>query len=134
MIKALKKLFGGSEVAQKAIETAAEGLYNGLDMLIYTDEEREKALEKARETFLEFAKIAYEQNSVRAVTRRWLAFLVLFPNMGIIIAAAVIWYWDKEYANFLFMLASKLLPLSVGILVFYFGPHLMGSFPGKGKK
>jgi len=133
MFSFIKGLFGSSKSTGFVLETAAKDLYNGIDMLIYTDEEKAEALQAARVTFLEFAKVAYDQNSIRSITRRWLALLVVGPTImfymlamishGIGTFASVI--SATEYAVFLFEMAKVLTPWAGGILVFYFGGHLM---------
>ena len=152
----IKGMFGGGDTTAIAT-TAAQGIYNGIDMLIYTDEEKAEAMAEGRKLFLSFVDKAYDQNGIRSVTRRWLAFLVVAPTIFLYMAAAVshgvgiflmeppvvanlqgemvyISGWVNggiEYAQFLFSMAQVLTPWAGGVLVFYFGPHLMGAIPRK---
>jgi len=139
-------LFGSSDSADNVLEKAADGIYNGLDKLFYTDEEKAEGLAKGRALFLDFAKVAYDQNSIRSVTRRWLAFMVMGPIMLIVILSAIfygigIFFLDTvddyntgvEYAKFLFDMVIMLAPWGTGVMIFYYGPHLIGSFNSKGK-
>lgn len=136
----IKSLFGSSGDTGKALETAADGLYNGIDKLIYTDEEKADALAEVRPLFLKFAEKAYDQNSIRSITRRWLAFMVVGPTMTFFCLAALFYGFGlfvedstawTNYSTFLFGLAKTLVPWAGGVLVFYFGPHLIGAMPGK---
>ncbi len=126
-MKWLARLFGSQKSIDKIVETAADGIYNGLDKLVYTDEERAEALQKGREAFLKFVDIAYDQNSVRAVTRRWLAFMVVAPVMLAFVVSGAIYLVDTEYAKHLAGLVRELGPWAAGVLAFYFGPHILGS-------
>jgi len=135
----IKSLFGTNENNSKVVERAADGIYNGLDKLIYTEEEKADAFQKGREAFLEFVKITHDQNSIRSVTRRWLAFLVIAPVMlffvmsgltkfvGIFVSNSVQY---TEAADFLFKLVVEMSPWAAGILAFYFGSHILSKLPG----
>ena len=123
----LTSLFGSSDAAGKAIETAADGIYHGLDKLIYTEEEKADALFKGRELFMDFAKIAYDQNSIRSVTRRWLAFMVMCPTMLCFLITLVGQMLGQEFATASMSLFTVMIPWAGGVLAFYFGSHLIGS-------
>jgi len=51
-------LFGSTKAAETVVETAAKGIYNGIDKAWYTPEE-------ASETFSNLLKLAYDDNSNR---------------------------------------------------------------------
>jgi len=127
MFSFIKGLFGSSGNTSSVVETAAKGIYNGLDALFFTDEEKAQYRQAQAETVLEFAKVAYDQNSIRSVTRRWLAFMVVGPTMLFSVAGAVVFVFDQSYGNFLLELSGKFIPWAGGVLVFYFGPHLIGA-------
>jgi len=118
-------LFGSS--SNTVVETAAKGIYNGLDALVFTDEEKAQSRQKQADTVIAFAKIAYDQNSIRSITRRWLAFLVVGPTMLMIIVAAIAYPFAAEYSKFLFEVVGTLIPWAGGVLMFYFGPHLLSA-------
>ena len=127
MFSWLTGLFGSSSKTGDVLNKAADGLYNGLDKLVYTDEEKADALAKGREVFLKFAEKAYDQNSIRSVTRRWLAFMVVGPCIVFYIASGVSFFFSQEAANHFMNMATGLTPWAGGVLVFYFGPHLIGA-------
>ena len=146
----IKGLFGSQKNVDTVIETGAKGLYNGIDKLFYTDEEKAEAsadiLKLKTTAFQKFVDAAYDQNSIRSITRRWLAFLVMGPTILFYVLAAVFHgigvfaEVDKSglngfitYASFLFAMANTLAPWAGGVLIFYFGPHLIGAFNGKKK-
>jgi len=131
MISWLTGLFGSSKSTDTVVETAAKGIYNGLDALFFTDEEKAEFRQKQAETVIKFAEIAYDENSIRSVTRRWLAFMVVGPTMLFALAGAVIYIFNEPYANFLLEMAGKFIPWAGGILAFYFGGHLVAALPRK---
>lgn len=71
-----KNIFGSADTAADVVKKATDGIYNGIDKAIYTDEEKSDAYQKGQETLLEITKVAYDNNSTRNVTRRWLAWLI----------------------------------------------------------
>jgi hypothetical protein len=135
MFKWLTGLFGSSKNTETVVETAAKGIYNGLDMLVYTNEEKAQALAEGRKVFLKFVDKAYDQNSIRSVTRRWLAFLVVGPTIVFLVLSAIFHgigtfgssQASIDYAKYLFSMAQVLVPWAGGVLIFYFGPHLIGA-------
>jgi len=131
MIGFIKGLFGGGKSMDTVVETAASGIYNGLDKLIYTDEEKAEALGEGRKLFLSFVKVAYDQNSIRSVARRWLAFMVVGPTMAAFVIAIVAWPFNPEYSKFLLDMVVIMGPWAAGVLAFYFGPHLLGAMGSK---
>jgi hypothetical protein len=123
----LTGLFGSSKSVETVVDTAAKGLYNGIDKIFYTDEEKADARAKAGELFLRFTEKALDQNSIRSITRRWLAFMVVCPMMLFFIASGVSYPFSPELATHLYKVFSDLVPWGTGILATYFGPHLIGA-------
>jgi len=123
----LTDLFGSSKSVDTVVETAAKGLYNGIDKLFYTDEEKAEGRIKAGELFLRFTEKALDQNSIRSVTRRWLAFIIVGPMMAFFIASGVAFPFNEPLAIHLYKVFSDLVPWGTGILATYFGPHLIGA-------
>ncbi len=125
MISFLKGLFGSSKSAETVIDTAAKGIYNGIDAMVFTEEEKSQARQKGFDSWLKFYEIAYDQNSVRSITRRWVAFMILGPMTLYSLAAAVLTPFYPEYAKFLFSLVQEYSPVAMVIIAFYFGPHAL---------
>jgi hypothetical protein len=123
----IKTLFGGSESISRIAEKGADGIYNGIDKLFYTDEEKAEARAKAGSLYLDFIKVAYDENSTRSVTRRWLAFIIVGPMMGCFIGGAIANFFSPEAGKYLLSMFSELVPWGGGILMFYFGSHLATS-------
>lgn len=127
LLSAITGLFGSSKTVDKIATTAADGIYHGLDKLVYTDEKKADALAKGRETFLKFIDKAYDQNTTRSITRRWLAFLVVGPAMLIFMTSAIAYPFSQPLADHLFLLFKDIVPWAGGVLIFYFGPHLISA-------
>lgn len=124
----IRTLFGSKDAVSNVAEKAADGLYNGLDKLIYTEEEKSEAFAQAREQWLQFVAIAYDQNSIRSITRRWLAWLVcgwVVINAQVAIVYAIL--GKEESVNAIIRVAEA---MNMGwafitVLVFYFGVHTL---------
>jgi len=131
----IKNLFGSSKNTETIVETAAKGIYNGLDALVFTDEEKAQYRAEQSAAVLEFAKVAYDQNSIRSITRRWLAFMVVAPAMLCFVLSMIMSlvhaFTGLEGAAIagkdLFALFVEIGPWAIGILAFYFGGHLLSA-------
>lgn len=116
----------------KTAETLVDGAVRGLDALVLTEEEKIRYQGELADWWLKLQGQLSNESSVRSVTRRLIAFAVLLPYVGLIIAGAVVWPWYPEYAAFLLQLAeSQFGLLAIGIGGFYFGPHMIGRARGK---
>jgi len=117
-----KWFVSGSEAASKVLD----GAIKGIDALVYTEEEKAAARQKMMDNWIELQKALGEETTVRSVTRRILAVLIVLPFVCLILAAAVIYAFDLEYAKFLLALAeSQFGWLVLGVMGFYFGPYMM---------
>ena len=89
----VSNFFGGTDSATHVIKTAADGVYDGLDKIVYTDEEKADDSAKRRDWILAFADRTLDENSIRNVTRRWLAWSItgwtLFNAQVAIVFAAM---------------------------------------------
>ena len=111
----------GSEAASKVME----GAVKGIDALVYTDEEKAVARQKLADQWLELQKALGEETTVRSVTRRILAVMVVGCFTVLVMGAAVAYLFDQAYAKFLLELASSQFGILVlGVAGFYFGPYM----------
>ena len=131
LLNGIKTLFGGSDSVGKIAEKAADGLYNGVDKLFYTEEEKADARQKAGELYLDFIKVAYDQNTTRSVTRRWMAFLIVGPMMACFVSGCIAFFFSPDAAKFLYRMFGELVPWGGGVLMFYFGGHMAANFGNK---
>jgi hypothetical protein len=117
-----KWFVSGSEAASKVLD----GAVKGIDALVYTEEERAVMKQKLGDQWLELQKALGEETTVRSVTRRILAVLIVVPFVFLILFAAFVYKFDTEYAKFLLSLAeSQFGWLVLGVAGFYFGPYMM---------
>ena len=124
-MKWLTSLFGSSKNVEMIVETGAKGLYNGIDKAFYTEEEKADDRSKRTEVFLKYFTMTTDQNSMRSITRRWLAFLVVGPTMLSFMLAIFGYLFTFEFADKMFNMFTTMIPYAAGVLVFYFGPHFL---------
>lgn len=115
----------------KTIETAVDGVKNGLDKLIYTEEEKADAYAKGRQWFLEFLKSTGGFN----VARRWISVVVTVmwavwtSVMGVLaILGVILKEGPIDYQGAMEALAGSYTEITtafVVILAFYFGGQFL---------
>ncbi len=111
----------------KAAEKVLDASIRGVDALVYTDEEKAVAKQKVLESWLKLQETMGEETTVRAVTRRILAVMIMSPFVGMAVGAAVAYKFDKDYANFLYDMAEGSFgTMAIMVAVFYFGPYMLG--------
>lgn len=135
MFGKLTSLLGGADTAEHTVKKVVDGVYNGVDKLFYTDEEKSDARQKAWDSVLSFITMAYaDQNSTRSVTRRWLAWAIVGSILLSFFVSLVLILLDKpEKAKAIIELANayNLGEAFLGVIVFYFGVQFMRSRGGK---
>ena len=112
-------LTGNSKIAEKA----ADGVYNGIDNLFFTEEEKSVASQKVLDFKIKYAEVTQSQS----VARRIIAFGVTFMwcLVGIVALMAKAWGSDSfaEYA-ILFLKDVVMQPFMI-IVGFYFLAHVV---------
>lgn len=123
------KLFSsGPDAAGKVLDAGIRGL----DALVFTDEEKSAAKQKLSDTWLETQKVLQAETSIRSVTRRIIAFAVVFPFVLLILLAAAVYPFQPEYSKFLITLAEGQFGwLVLTVATFYFGPMVGRIFETK---
>lgn len=94
MWKAIKSLFGGGDSSSKVADFAMDsvkGIGNWIDEKDFTAEEKSKANLETAQNYLEFIKLTINENSLRSVTRRWLAwgitgFILFWASVCMVLA------------------------------------------------
>lgn len=120
----LTGLFGGTKNAETVVDTAAKGIYNGIDKIVYTEEEKAEARAKGVEYYLQFMKMVGEENSVRSVTRRIIAWsIVAVVELTFLVSFGFVVTGHPEVVASIIELvnAFQLGWAFVAIIVFYFG-------------
>lgn len=122
----LKDAFGWLSSGPKAAEKVLDAGIRGIDALVYTDEEKAVAHQKLMDTWLKLQEQLAGESTVRAVTRRILAFIFAGSFVTLNLAAAVVYFWNDAYAQFLFNVADGQFGIATTLVVgFYFGPHML---------
>lgn len=112
---------GGSKAAEKA----ADGIYNGLDKLVFTDEEKADANRQGFQMWLEYLKATQPQN----VARRLIALVLVGLFAALVVVGVMAWPFSREYASFIFDVINKLVMTPVTIIIgFYFVKHIAAQF------
>ena len=115
---------------QKTFDTIS----SGVDKLFFTNEEKVEAAQKAWDEWLNWYKLNVDETSARSITRRILAIMFASVYLGLLLAAAVMYTCNPDYAAFLFQLSEKLFALVSGIMLFYFGYYGVKSIVETNKK
>jgi len=130
----LSSIFG----TPKVIDTVAETVKSGVGMLdnaFYTEQEKAANNAKMMDLWLEIQKTTASENSIRSITRRYLAWVVMGTYVLIVLMACIVWKSDPAWAEYILSLLTKTnlsyLALIVGF--FYFGSYAIGQYTG-GKK
>ena len=125
-------IFSWLNTGSAAAQTVLTGAVKGLDMLVYTDEEKAVAHAKLVDQWVDLQKSLGEETTVRAVTRRILAVVIVVPFVLLVLAAATLYPFMPEYSKFLLELAQGQFGyLTIGVATFYFGPYMVGKAMGK---
>jgi len=118
----------------KAAEKVLDAGIKGLDALVFTDEERAELNKQLGVQWIELQKVLGAESSIRSVTRRVIAFAVVFSFIGLVLGAAAVYPLSPEYAAFLLGVAEgKFGWLVVAVGGFYFGPYMLGRMNGATK-
>lgn len=124
-------LFGGSKTAEKSldiVDTSIKGIGSWIDNKDFTPEEKAKMHAEAVKTHLKLVEATSQENSVRSVTRRYLAwgitfFILIWSSIGIAFAIAGRYQtveWIISVVN-AFHLGMSFL----AVIGFYFGVQLL---------
>lgn len=90
----ISQLFGGGTHTEKVInmaDTAIRGVGNFIDVNNFTDQEKSQAEMKKLENYLDYVKSTMVENSIRSITRRWLAygitgFVIFWASIAMVFA------------------------------------------------
>ena len=113
-------LLGNSKAADKAVD----GIYNGLDMAIYTDEEKAIANNKILDFKIEYAKATQGQSISRRVIAFGVTFMWVLVGLLSLAANGAGFTAFSEYAM-RFLVDVVMQPFSI-IVAFYFLAHVVG--------
>lgn len=118
-------LFGGNNAAgnsESFVQSAAKGVGTWIDEQQFTDEEKSNLNFKTGELMLRAIEATRDENSVRSITRRVLAWAIMGSFLLLLLASAATFRLDPEYSKYLGDLATNSLlgELAIGVGAFYF--------------
>jgi len=116
----------------KIVNTVADTVKSGMGMLdnaFYTEQEKAVEAGKVMQTWLAIQKATADENSVRSITRRILAWFVTGMFLLLILFACVVYRFDSNWAVFIMDMITKsqLMYLTMIVGFFYFGSYGIGT-------
>jgi hypothetical protein len=123
-------LFSWLRTSEKAVDTGLDLVTTaakGLDMLVFTDEEKAQMSLSTMKLWLEMQDRTAHESSIRSLTRRFIAISIVFTFLLFLIGAAVVFKIDVGWARYLLGLAEELGDLTLLVAFFYFGSHSVSS-------
>lgn len=120
MLGWLKGLFSTPKLAEAAGDVI-KGAVNGIDKLFYTDEEKAENAQKAFGLWLKAQEILIHESSVRSMTRRYLAIMIVGVFLFLILFAAILFAFGVTTAKEVFACAKAISGLTFMVAAFYFG-------------
>lgn len=129
-------VFGKIFATEKSIEKSIDAVVNGLDKLVYTQEEKAEATAKARLEAQGLLIQWLEQSSGQNLARRWLAVAITSTWLGqylggMVFALFSVFMTDKDRllaaSGILASYANEMASAVMLILGFYFAAPYMGT-------
>ena len=120
------KLFGTDKAVDRAgsiIEKTITGVGNFIDKRSFTEQERAEFSMKGIEMFLRVNEILAGENTIRSVTRRYLAIMIITVFLVLILFAVAMYRFDPGWSKFALEVAkdTQLGYLVLGVGFIYFG-------------
>lgn len=127
----------GAQTADKAMDSAnnlIDHAASGLDKLFFTEQEKAQvSLETAR-LHLKLIESTMNESSIRSITRRVLAWMIMGGFLFLIISCAAVYKFDSDWAKFIFQCAGQIYELVLMVGFFYFGYYAVSSVVKKVKE
>lgn len=106
------------------------GVIDGIDAAWYTEEEKARHAMEAMKLKMEGKRLYFKmmaatagENSIRSITRRYLAFGVLGPYMSLIVMACCVYYWSPKWSKYILEVLQAIWAIPFAVTCFYFGPY-----------
>lgn len=124
----LSRVFGNDKDREKLID----GAIGGIDKIFYTKQEKAAHRIKAADWWLRYLEASQPQN----LARRLIAMIIVGVWAFLIVVTGLVWYFNKEWAEFLLLLLGDLVAQPFMLIIgFYFLKHAVSAFvKGKGSK
>jgi len=129
------------KTSTKAVDTATgliDAAKDGIDKLFYTDEEKAEQGAKFYDNWLQMVTLMVDTESIRSITRRYLAVSVIGVWLYLIVLGTATFIFGgasaEKSAEFVFKVVSSMDWQVIAIIGFYFGPEMIGRMLDKIKK
>ena len=116
----------------KAVDTAVglvDAAKDGIDKLFYTDEEKAEQGGKFYENWLKMLTLMIDTESIRSITRRYLAVSVIGVWLYLVVLGTAVFVFGgseaEKPAEFIFRVAKSMDWQVIAIIGFYFGPEMI---------
>jgi hypothetical protein len=116
----LKSLFSAPKLGDTAANVINSAV-SGIDKLFYTDEEKAENAQKAFGLWLKAQEILIHESSIRSITRRYLAVMIVGVFLFLILLAAGLFAFGISSAKDVFQCAKSIANLVFMVAIFYFG-------------
>lgn len=120
----LGTLFGMPKVVGTVADTVLGGM-TMLDEAFYTEQEKAENAVKVMDTWLKIQGAIADENSIRSITRRILAWFIMGTFLFLVVSACVIWRFNPEWAEYI---KTMLIDSQVGYLAMIIGFFYFGSY------
>jgi hypothetical protein len=130
-------LWAGPKVLEdrsKDISKLIDYTASGLDKLFFTDQEKANVSLQTMEMHLRLVEITMNESSIRSITRRILAWLIMGGFLFLIFFSAIVFKLSPEWAAFVFKCAGQTYELVLMVGFFYFGYYAVSSIVTKAKE
>ena len=126
----IKTIFSTPRIIDTATDLIKTGA-SGIDMMFYTDEEKELARKDWFAMVLKSEQTYQEQASVRSHTRRMLARAFCETYLFLIIISVLLFKLDPEWGKYVYEMIKTVSYAVVPIIVFFFGSYGYGTYMKK---
>lgn len=124
----LSSFLGAPKVVSLVADTVKSGM-GMIDNAFYTKQEKAADASKVMTTWLAIQTAIAQENSVRSITRRLLAWSVMGLFLFLILIAAVVWKLDAAWSVHIkeLIVETRLMYLAMIVGFFYFGSYGIGT-------
>ncbi len=116
----MKGIFDIFKKGSKIVENGMKAI----DSLILTKEEKIKYSQELAKMNLDFVKLTQEENTVRSITRRFVAKAIIFTYLGLVLLGVGVFPFLPLYSAFIFEVVGELSIPFFAVVTFFFGNHI----------
>lgn len=110
-----------AEKSLDIVESGVEGIKSGLDKMFYTDEEKADASRRITELHLKFIELSASENTVRSITRRYLAIMIMGIYLSLEVGSVIAYPFNMRFAQYIQTVGEDISPLALSVAIFFFG-------------